>query len=351
MAQTPNFYENQRNWALFDKILPNAENRYGIPVNTFISRFEVSNPQVKDVLQKYPTLCYMLGNISSPAEVIVTDKHPAVRKGEIKTGDKISKQLLMEGSGMFGLKDKDDAKEWKGIFNHTVGSARHTFFLFNRLSEAIKKDPKIKEKLQEAGFDFSEFDKLDAETLRDFMFMDHLTRRQYDETNWYQLNDYQKEWHPETSVPGETAKALLEKYQADQTFIDLIRVENHPNHLAESATTEGNKHFPNIVDALLTYADWTFEQGPMSLEERFKKLKETRKDISPELLEVLESCGHVFENTMNVIFETNIFEELKSAGPYDWETEIRTVYGAPSGLSLKETFPGYLQQFPQIEES
>lgn len=333
MAHAANFYEGKQSRVLFDKIIPSTENRYRIPVDTFIGRFEVTNSLVKDVLHNYPTLCYLLGSVT---------KEPQRSQNNFNVERDVF--YLAEGSGMFNLKKKDDALEWKGIFNHTVGSARHTFFLFNKLSEAIKQDPEIKEKLQGAGFDFSEFDKLDAETLRDFMLMDHLTRRQYDEKRWYKLED---EWHPETSVPGETAKALLEKYQADKTFIDLIRVENHPNHLAESATTEENKHFPNIVDALLTYADWTFEQGPMSLEERFKKLKETRKDISPELLDVLESCGHVFEDTMNEVFETNVFEELKQASPYDWETEIRVAYGAPSGLSLKEAFPGYQDQFPQ----
>jgi len=66
---------------------------------------------------------------------------------------------------------------------------------------------------------------------------------------------------------------------------------------------------------------------------------------------VLEQCGSNFEAALKQIVSPNIWQEVTTAGPYDWETQIRKAYCASSGLSIQEVFPQYGKQLPQPIQS
>ena len=126
--------------------------------------------------------------------------------------------------------------------------------------------------------------------------------------------------------------------KAPEIFLNLMRVEMHFDHL-----TQGGKgrYFPSIVDNILTYTDWTFGQNPESLDERFDKLEKSKR-LEPEILKALKKGGEAFESTLKEVLGEDIWQKMTSAGPYQWETEIRKAYCVPSGLTLQETFPSFI---------
>lgn len=275
----------------------------------------------------------------------VTPEHQSViRKIPGKPDEPRQVKILTRGSGMFGLVDSADAKEWSGIFNHGVGFSRHAEGLYKRLKGLTYEQ---REKLQRLGFNFTFFDQLDSGTIRDCALVHHCTRRQWDEYRWYGIID---DFHPETHIPGQTAKALLETYKAPRALLRLIEVEDHPDHLGGSMKQINSQHyFPDIVFSLLTYADWTFKQAPISLKDSFAEMRITRTDIAPELLDRLESSGRYFETALNDVLGTNIYQELAQMNnPPNWEIEVRTAYCLPSRLDLSDLFPKFFAQFPQL---
>ena len=288
----------------------------------------IKHPEVSNVLLKYPTLKFLLGEVTS--EVQTQDSRP---DGVIRPV-----YYLTKDSGMFGLENKDDAMRWKGIFNHIIGSARQVYWLSEKLNNLTQEQ---KQQFANLGFDTSSFDEIDPELLRNFMFISHAGRRITDETTWHELKD---EPHGETD-PGTATVNLLKEMKANQVFLDLMRVEMHADHLVKAGE---NKLFPNIIDNILTYCDWTFGQKPNTLEERFIALEKSKR-APPEILAILKECGLSFELALKQVLGENIWQEMILAGPYDWETEIRKAYCAPSGLNLQEAFPAYLNQYPQVK--
>ncbi len=242
-----------------------------IPVQRFIDHYEVANPEVIAALEKYPSLAYLLGR--------VTDK-PQTRDIRFD-GVERDVRFLTEGSGMFNLEPTDDAIRWKGIFNHAIGTSRQVFVVARMLKNIT---PEQRQALESSGYDFTEFDTFDPELLRDFMFISHVSRRSWDERNWYNLDD---EVHPPGS-PGETTAQFLADKNAPKVFQELIRVEQHAEHLAK---VENDRHvFPNIVDNILTWSDWTYGQKPTSLTDRFEQIRETRPDlVTTGVLGILET--------------------------------------------------------------
>src|SRR3989344_1608826 len=307
---------------------------YGIPVNLFIDRFGVNNPGVMEVLKLHPPLVYMLGRVSGESSGTTDRLQP----------DKVSRPIysLLEGSVMFGLENPDDARRWPGIFGHGLGTARQAWFVFNLFKQL---NPQQRAAFEQAGFSFEECDDLEPGVVRDFMMIDHLSRRIWDERR----SDGVNITGLSGESPGEMARNLLFKYKAPVEFLNLIRIEDHVHQLAERAIDgeEGSKYFPFIVDAILTYVDWTFERSPIELKSRFARLREYRKDIAGEILKTLESCGTTFESTVNSILGIDLFAELKNIPPYAWEYRIRQAYCAPSGVKMQEVFPEYFAQYPQ----
>lgn len=289
-------------------------------VDASIRRYDVTHPQMKEALHEFPGLRFLLGKVTP--EPVGRDKQP----------DGIDRPIyfLTEGSGMFGLKNPDDAMRWKGIFNHIMGTSRQVYWLAGRLCQLSNDQINA---FAARGFDATSFAGIKQNELRDFMFVSHAGRRQSDEYAWHGLRDT---IHP-TVDSGINTYQLLQKEGAQSWMLDLMRVEMHADHLVSSVRAD---HFPNIIDNILTYPDWTFGQAPNTLTERFIKLK-TDKRQPAEILDVLEKCGRSFEKALQEIVDPEIFEHMTHAGPYEWETKIRRAYCAPSGLPMEAVFPGY----------
>jgi len=305
-----------------------------VPIEAYIQKYGVEHPVVIDSLRKYPTLVYLLGRVTPEP----------VGRGAVDF-DRIERDVryVQEGSAMFGLEHRDDAMRWKGILNHEVGTARRVYYVARRMQKLTTDE---RSRFEEAGFDFAEFDTLDPAFLRDFMLVSHPTRRGWDERRLYELDD--QAHLPGT--PGESALQFFIRESAPEIFQRLIRVEDHAGHLA----VEGPRghHFPNAIDGILTWCDWTYGQRPVELGPRFVALREARKDIPGELLDILEASGRNFEATVNEVLQTNLYQEMQEAPPEPWELEVRRAYVAPSGITIAEAFPFYVgDEYPGIEAS
>lgn len=317
----PNELRNVGNLSRRDLILGQ------IPVDQYIQQYEVTDQKTVEALRAFPTLCYLLGK--------VTDK-PQTRDSR-PDGVERDVWYLTEGSGMFGLKNAEDAMRWKGIFNHSVGTARQILHVARRLQQIT---PEQRQEFEKRGFDFSEFDQYgeDSPELFSHTFLaSHLPRRGVDERNWHGLDD---EAHPAGTTSATARALLLDKFKAPEDLWTLIRkVEAHSDHMIGEVADRG--YFNNILDAMLTYSDWTFGQKTISLDERFPVMTTVRKDLDPKMLEAFRIAGNYFEQTFNEILHTDLLQELKDLKPEPWETQIREAYCSPSGLTVQKVFPDY----------
>jgi hypothetical protein len=292
-----------------------------ISVEEYIERYDVSNPLVRETLHEFPDLRFLLGKVDTRVQ------------GRDSRPDGIDRPIyfLIEGSGMFALKNSDDAMRWRGIFNHIMGTARQVYYLADRFSSLPNYQIQA---FGERGYYVPSLVTMRPDSLRDFMFVSHAGRRQADEYTWHELRDIAHE----AGDSGKSTYQLLQKKRAPTLFLDLMRVELHADHLAKSAQ---DNHFPDISDNVLTYPDWTFGQAPNTLVERFAGLRKSKR-AAPEILDILEECGTSFESVLQEIVDPDIFDQMTHAGPYGWETKIRQAYCAPSGLSIGDVFPGYV---------
>ncbi len=292
---------------------------YNINVDNFIKKYKVEDQKTIEVLRDFPTLCYLLGNVTEEPQG--TDSSP----------DGINRHIfyLTEGSGMFGLKNPEDAQRWKGIFNHIMGSSRHVYFLSEKINASTANQ---KQELFDLGFDINSLRQINPKILRDFMFVNHAARRRFDERKWHNLRD---DAHPEGESEDLTTNLLLEN-DAPEELINLMRAENHTY-----LTTLGrNNYLPNLSINILTYGDWTFGQKPVTIKERFTQLRKSRRQ--PEVvLNKLENFALYFEKSIKKIFGESIFSDMIKSGPYRWETKIRDAYCSASGLTIEDVFPSY----------
>lgn len=298
-----------------------------IPVENYIARYDVENPLVTEVLFEFPSLVYLLGNVSE-------------EKGRDAKFENIVRPyfFVTEGSGLFGLKNPDDAWRWKGIFNHVIGTSRQTYSLATDIAHATKEE---RQELVEGGISIASFDELDPLILRDFMFVSHAKRRSMDERAWYNVRD---KAHPDGDSGVLTLEYLKEEL-APRIFQKYMRVEHHADHLA--VITEGRGMFPDVVDNVLTYSDWRYGQRPNTLKERFEGLRASGR-AEEHVLDILEQAGKYFEDLLHRVFGEIITQHMVDAGPYEWETKVRRAYCSPSGLDPREVFPTYTEQYPGV---
>ena len=293
---------------------PGNRSSYGIPVMDFISHYGVESPLMQESLCSYPTLCYLLGNVTegSPTQ----DNRP----------DGIVRPVyfLTEGSGMFGLKNPDDAMRWRGIFNHVIGTTRQVNFLSNRLKNLTEEQ---RNQFFLLGYNVESLDKADPSLLTDYMLVSHSGRRGADEHNWHNLND---EVHT-SADPYESTLQHLQKLDAPDEIIALMRTEKHSYLLAGE--------LPDIIDNILTYCDWTFGQSPTTLEERFEGLRARSRESLP-VLAMLEGIGTKFETALKEVLGDTVIQEMRES-VWDDEVLIREAYAQSAGLTLEEVFPKF----------
>lgn len=291
-----------------------------IDTKSFINRFSVENPTVIEAIKGFPTLAYLLGDI--------TDEPQGAKK--LKDGSGRIIYYLTQGSGMFGLKNPEDALEWAGIFNHIAGSIRHTEFL-GGIIDGLTDEQRAE--LQSRGYDFSQYDSVGLRNLIDLMFITHAGRRQMDEFNWYGLRDQS---HP-SGDSYENTRQILEESKAPAEFLNLLQIENHGGYLVEEGKSG---KFSNIVTALLTLADWTFSQQPNTLEERFEGLRKSGR-APIDQLDLFEAAAITFVRDLRDVTGVKVMGEMLDLPPSLIEDRVREAYVASSGIGLMSAFPSY----------
>lgn len=292
------------------------QKRARIDVDAAIQKYAVDHPKTQEVLHAFPVLTYLLGAVSG---------NPAGQK-ETPVGTK-PYWLLTEGSGMFALKNPEDAREWKGIFNHIVGASGNAYFLAEKIANATESQ---KQQLIDLGYLPRGVTRLDPQKLRDHKLVDHAGRRQADERRRYGVEDAA---HPSTHTELNT-QLLLHNANADRFFQDHMKEEDH-NYLL-SRISRGKLR--DIEYAILTYADWTFDQTPVSLETRFDALNK-RKRAAPYVLEKLAAAGKQFEQDLRTVFGEDMLTEYSARSAYTWETDMREAYAQSAGLTGSDLFP------------
>jgi len=145
-------------------------------VDSFIKRYDVADQLLIETLHEHPNLRFLLGNVNP---------EPAALK-KLPDGSTRFVYSLTEGSGMFGLKNPDDAIEWRGIFNHSIGTSRQVYYLADRLSKL----PNYRVQLfGERRYNVPSLITIRPLILRDFMFITHAGRRIWDGRDINKLKD------------------------------------------------------------------------------------------------------------------------------------------------------------------
>lgn len=112
---------------------------------------------LKDLSPNPDVVNALRGTISEPLQTI--SRKPG------SNDQVVTVRIALEGPGMFGLTDWEDNKEWSGIFNHCILSARYaTYFA---------------EGTAQAGYSVS------PQVILDGMIISHPGRRQWEEAIWY----------------------------------------------------------------------------------------------------------------------------------------------------------------------
>lgn len=291
-----------------------------IDIGSFINRFSVEDPTVIEAIKGFPTLTYLLGDVTEEPQ----------GKKPLKDGSERNIFYLTKGSGMFGLKNPEDALEWAGIFNHIAGSIRHTEFLGDVIDHLTDEQ---RAELQTRGYDFSQYDSVGLKNLIDLMFITHAGRRQMDEFNWYGLRDQS---HP-SGDSYENTRQIFEESNTPAEFLKLLEIENHGGYLVEEGKSG---KFSNIVTAILTMADWTFSQQPNTLEDRFEGLRKSGRAPADQL-DLFEAAAITFQRDLEEVTGLDIVGKMLDTPPSFIEDRVREAYVASSGVGLMAVFPSY----------
>ena len=248
---------------------------------------EFPHPQ-KEVLK------VLKGKISEPVETL--SKKPGQE-------DKIvSPRLVKEGSGMVGLKNLEDNKEWSGILNHVLRTARLSSFLAGLLKEK--------------GVD------VDQKMVLNTVLVSHSGRRQWDESRWYP-DAVENMESKKTKTDTEISIELLEKAGVSPTIIENIKTHDAKYSL--------EKIQENWVAKIALYADFRTSQNVMSLDERFDDLEKRAVPDGRITKEELDELRKFYKKT-----EEEIFSIIKNKKPEEitdiypraplWENYIRRLY-------------------------
>jgi len=285
---------------------------------TYIEKYGVSDTLAADALREFPSLCYLLGSVSAEPQ------------GQDSRPDGVEKDyfLLKEGSGMFNLAQPDDARRWKGMFNHVLGTTRQVHYLAERLSEL---SPEQIAEFGERGFDVASIANIDPAALRDAMLVSHCGRRQHDEYVWHGVRDEAHKY----SGQGRCTRRHLKVNGCSKRLLDILETACGSKFLPTAKSAGGIQ--PDMILNITSWCDWTFGQQPISLDDRFKTIK-ARGGPDMEVFDRQEAIARKFQDALEQIVSPNIFEEMTSTPMPDWEKKLREAYCSPSGLDPAEVF-------------
>lgn len=176
------------------------------------------------------------GEISEP---IKTKSFKAGQESKI-----VDTRIVKKGSGMIGLENAEDNKEWSGIFEHVIRTSRLASFLAK--------------KLKEKGID------IDPSIVLNTVLVSHSGRRQWDESRWYpDIVDNSK--NKKTKSDTDISLELLNKAGISSTIIE--NVKSHDSKYGIEKLKD------NWIAKIALYADYRTSQHIMSLQERFNNFK------------------------------------------------------------------------------
>src|SRR3989344_4753961 len=205
------------------------------------------------------------GEISEPIQTI--SRKPGSEDRQVKV------RVVREGPGLFGLTDWEDNKEWSGITNHILLSARYAVY--------------FAQKMHDAGYE------ADPQRILDGMIVSHPGRRQWDEAGWYPeaIEDAQAK----RSISNETLGMQLIQGKVPQDAFELVVALGH--------NVEGFSVDPSIYESLdfkiAIYVDHRTAQKYELLNTRMGDFLLgnffNRGDVTPEVRE------RVYEGLKNLI--------------------------------------------------
>lgn len=195
------------------------------------------------------------------------------------SGGKLVKvRLMKEGPGLFGLTDWRDNKEWSGITNHVLLSARYTAYFAQRMAEA--------------GY------KVNPQRSLNAMIISHAGRRQWDEAGWYP--EAVEEAEVKRSISNETLGMRLIQGKVPQDAFELVVALGH--------NVEGFSVDPSIYETwdykLAIYVDHRTAQKYEPLNTRMGDFLLgnffPRSEVTPEVKgQVYAAIGDIIERQKN----------------------------------------------------
>ena len=193
-------------------------------------------------------------------------------------GKQVEARLARVGPGLFGLTDWEDNKEWSGITNHVLLSARYAVY--------------FAQKMNDAGHEAN------PQRILNGMIVSHPGRKQWDEAGWYP--DAVEDAQQKRSISNETLGMQLIEGKVPQDAFELVVALGH--------NVEGFSVDPSIYDSwdfkLAIYVDHRTAQkyeplntrmGDFLLGNFFK-----REEVTPQLREhVYTAIGDLIERQKN----------------------------------------------------
>lgn len=160
------------------------------------------------------------GEISEPIQTI---SHKPGSDGEL-----VNIRIAIEGPGLFGLTDWKDNKEWSGITNHVLLSARYAVY--------------FAQKMKEAGF------LTNPQRVLNGMLVSHPGRRQWDEAGWY----------PEVVADASAKRSISNETLGIQLIHDHVIFGKIPFNAFELVVALGHNVEGFSVDPAI-YTSWDFK--------------------------------------------------------------------------------------------
>lgn len=187
-----------------------------------------------------------------------------------KVGEEVSVRVVKEGPGMVGLCDFYDNREWAGILNHVLLSARYATY--------------FSKKLCEAGFESNPRRVLNG------MLVSRPGRRQWDEAGWYP--EIVENAQEKRNISNETLGMQLIKDKVPQDVFELVVALGH--------NVEGFAVDPSVYDS------WDFKIA-IYVDHRTAQKYEPLNIRMGEFL-----LGNFFKREdINSEVRTRVYEELK----------------------------------------
>lgn len=204
-------------------------------------------------------------------------------------GKQVEVRVVRDGPGLFGLTDWEDNKEWSGITNHILLSARYAVY--------------FAQKMHDAGYEAN------PQRILDGMIVSHPGRRQWDEAGWYP--DAVEDAQTKRSISNETLGMQLIQGKVPEDAFELVVALGH--------NVEGFSVDPSIYDSwdykLAIYVDHRAAQKYEPLNTRmgdflignfFK-----RDEVIPELKErVYNAIGDLIERQKNYRLGEEVSQEV-----------------------------------------